>query len=80
MSEMVTLTLAHPLNKVQVERLHAKEIKDYQQEDKITVPVDDARAIINAGFCKGVEPGNHEQVKAALSGSGTTAKSAKSAS
>lgn len=70
MSNTVTLTLAHPLTAQQVERLHAKEVRDYRQGDKITVPQDDARAIINAGYADGVDPENQEQTQSAL---GTTA-------
>ena len=75
-ASMVTLTLAHPLDAHQAERLHAKDVKDYGTLDKITVPVDDARAIINAGFAADVDPENHEQVAAALnpSASGKAAK------
>lgn len=81
MPTTVTLTLAHPLNSAQVERMHAKEIKNYSPGDTITVPIEDARAIINAGFAKDVEPGNTKQVQAALSPSDSSgsAKSVKSA-
>lgn len=67
MSDQITLTLAHPLNARQVERLHAKDVRDYLTGEKIVVPRNDARAIINAGFAAGVEPGNAEQVNKALS-------------
>lgn len=80
MPDMVTLTLAHPLNSEQVTRLHAKDIKDYNSGDKITVPRDDARAIINAGFASQIDPADHSQVEAALSGSGSTTKASKSSS
>jgi hypothetical protein len=78
----VTLTLAHPLNAKQADRLHAKDSKDYAVGDKIVVPPDDARAIINAGFAQGVDPEDHEQVKAALTSSTATSasKPAKSSS
>lgn len=66
MSETVTLTLAHPLSAHQAARLNAKDDKDYKVGDKITVPLGNAHAIINAGFAAGVEPENSEQVQAAL--------------
>lgn len=77
MSHMVTLTLAHSLNAAQADRLHAKDAgKDYPTGSKITVPKDDARSIINAGFADGVDPENAEQVRAALE-SGNAAKPVK---
>jgi hypothetical protein len=65
-SATVTLTLAHPLDTRQAERLHAKDAKEYKVGDKIVVPRDDARAIINAGFAAGIDPQDHDQVRAAL--------------
>lgn len=79
MSDMVTLTLAHPLNQQQAERVHAKDKKDYGIGDKIVVPKDDARAIINAGFADGIDPDDRDRVREVLEG-GTAAKSAKSGS
>lgn len=66
MPTMVTLTLAHPLTAQQADRLRAKDSKDYKVGDKITVPMDDARAIINAGFAAGIDPADHKQVRSAL--------------
>ena len=74
MSEMVTLTLAHPLSAKQADRLHASESRDYNIDDKITVPVEDARAIINSGFAAGVDPEQHDQVTAALHPAKASAK------
>lgn len=65
-SDLITLILAHPLSAAQAARLHATDVKDYRAGEKISVPERDARSIINAGFAKGVEPGDHEQVAAAL--------------
>lgn len=81
MSEMVTLVLAHPLTAAQAERLHAKEVRDYPTSGmKISVPRDDARSIINAGYAADVDPADGEQVRNALeSGAGSKA-SAKSSS
>lgn len=79
MSDTVTITLAHPLSIRQSERLRAKEARDYNTGDKITVPRDDARAIINAGFADGVDPENHEQVRAALDGTLPAKSAAKAA-
>lgn len=66
MSDTVTLALAHPLSPDQARRLNAKDVKEYKVGDKITVPLDNAHAIINAGFADGVEPGNADQIQAAL--------------
>lgn len=77
MSDMVTLTLAHPLSAAQASRLHAKDSKDYPQGSKITVPRDDARSIINAGYADGVEPSDHEAVRNALAESPAPARASK---
>lgn len=73
---MVTLTLAHPLNAQQAERLHAKDVKDYTPRDKIIVPVGDAISIINAGFAA-VDPDNPDAVQSALKGKSTSSDSSK---
>lgn len=80
---MVTLTLAHPLSAAQVEKLHAQDSsKDYTQGDKITVPRDDARLIINAGYADGVDPEDHDAVRKTLNegSSKTASKTAKPSS
>jgi hypothetical protein len=79
---MVTLTLAHPLSAAQVEKLHAQDSsRDYVQGDKITLPRDDARLVINAGYCDGVDPEDHEAVRKALDSTAKTAtKTAKPSS
>lgn len=75
MSDLVTLTLAHPLTAEQAERLHAKDSKkNYTQGDKITVPRDDARLIINAGYAQGIEPSDNEAVRKALDSGTSSAK------
>lgn len=66
MADMVTLTLAGPLNAARAEQLHAKEVKDYLQGDKITLPKGDAHAIIGAGYASGIDPADHEAVRDAL--------------
>lgn len=66
MSETVTLTLAYPLRAEQAERVLAKEVKDYQTGDKITVRADYALSIINAGYAAGVDPADAVAVNRAL--------------
>lgn len=79
---MVTLTLAHPLSAAQVQKLHAQDSsKDYTQGDRITLPRDDARLVINAGYADGVDPEDHEAVRKALdSGAKATSKTASKSS
>lgn len=78
MSDKVTLTLAHPLTAKQAERLHIEGGgKDLVQGDSITLPREDARAVINAGYAAGVEPENHDAVRKAL---GETTKTTKTSS
>jgi hypothetical protein len=78
---MVTLTLANPLTAAQADRLHAKgSSKDYRQGDKITLPRDDARLLINAGYAAGVDPADHEAVHKALDAAAASSKSSGKAS
>jgi hypothetical protein len=61
----VTLTLAHPLGATYAERL-GLEAKEHPVGDKITVSRDRARAIIDAGYAAGVDPGDPAAVASAL--------------
>lgn len=65
--DMVTLRLAGPISVAQAAKLRAKEVKDYPQPGlEITVPRDEARALIDAGYASGVEPTDTEAVAKAL--------------
>lgn len=75
---MTTLTLAHPLTAEQARKVHADQDKDYVQGDSITLPRDDARLVINAGYAQDVDPDDHDAVRKALDGG--TSKSTKAAS
>lgn len=76
--DMVTLKLASPVSKMQAERMRAKEVKDYPSPGlEITVPRDEARVLINAGYAAGVEPSDAAAVDKAL-GEPVAAKSATS--
>lgn len=80
MSDTVTLILAHPLSGEQAARLGiegASTTKDYRQGDSVTLPRENGRAVINAGYAKGVEPEDRDAVHKALGE--TPAKAAKSA-
>jgi hypothetical protein len=64
---MVTLNLAHPLTADQARRVRAKEDKEYPTPGmEITVPRDDARTLIDAGYASGVDPNDKEAVAAVL--------------
>lgn len=70
--DMVTLTLAHPMTAEQSRLFRAKDVKDYDRPGmKITVPRDDARRIIDAGYAAGIEPTNTDAVAAALESKAT---------
>lgn len=66
MRRMVQIKLAHPLTPQDAVRLRAEEIKDYWTGDVITVPIEEGRAIIQAGYAWHVDPDNHAAVEAAL--------------
>lgn len=61
----VTLTLAHPLSAVYAERL-GLDAKDHPVGAKITLSRDRARAVIDAGYAAGVDPGDRAAVSEAL--------------
>jgi hypothetical protein len=64
---MITLKLAHPLTAEQAARLRATEVQDYPNPGmEITVPREEARAIIDAGYASGVEPQDQDAVSAVL--------------
>lgn len=65
-SEMVTLKLAHPLDADRAAGLRAADVREYAVGEEITVPMDEARAIISAGYALGVEPSDKEAVARAL--------------
>jgi hypothetical protein len=60
---MITLKLAHPLTAEQADRLRARDVKEYPSPGmEITVPRDEARAIIDAGYAFGVDPQDQDAV------------------
>ena len=66
-AQMITLKLAHPLTAGQAARLRAKEVKEYERPGmEITVPAEEARAIIDAGYASGIEPMDQDAVRDAL--------------
>ncbi|MEW9530761.1 hypothetical protein [Microbispora sp. NPDC049125] len=76
MATQVTLKLAHPLLADQAAAVRAKDTtKDYAVGDEITVPLAEARAVINAGYAMGVDPENKQQVEAVLNAKPTAKKS-----
>ncbi|MEV8634271.1 hypothetical protein AB0395_21710 [Streptosporangium sp. NPDC051023] len=78
MSEkMVTLTLAHPLEEEGAKRVRAKQIRDYQVGEKISVPYHEARGIISAGYAAGIDPEDIEQVQEALATAATSTAAGK---
>lgn len=66
MADHVTIELAHPLYAEQAARLRATDVREYEIGERITVPREEAAAIINAGFASGVDPQDQGQVAAAL--------------
>lgn len=66
MSGWVTLPLAHPLTADQAARLRARDVHDYGINEEITVPREEALAVINAGYASGVDPADREAVAKAM--------------
>jgi hypothetical protein len=63
---MVNIKLAHPLTSRDAVRLRAEEIKEYWTGDVISVPTEEGRAIIQAGYAWHVDPENYEAVAGTL--------------
>ena len=70
MADQVTIQLAHPLTAAQVARLRATDPGDRNVGDSITVPRDEALAVINSGYARGIDPSDTDAVRTALRGGG----------
>lgn len=63
---MRKVRLAMPLDAANAAKLRAKEIRDYQVREEVTLPLEDAQTLISAGYVLGVEPSNPRAVADAL--------------
>jgi hypothetical protein len=78
-AETRKIKLAHPLTAEQAERVHAKDVKDYHVGDEITVPLADARSIVDSGYAAGVDPADADAVRKALGADTAPSAAAKTA-
>lgn len=62
----VTITLAHPLSEDRARLARVKQVKEYPVGAKVSLPPDEARALIKAGYAQGIDPDEPEQVADAL--------------
>jgi hypothetical protein len=63
MTEYRTVKLAHPLSATYAEKVFAREAKDYQPGDEITVPTNELMRLVNAGLLEGIDPGDAKAVR-----------------